>query len=253
MDSTLFILLFIGIVAGILSGLVGVGGGIIMVPMFVYFLSYTQHSAQGLSLAIMLPPVTYFAVANYHKAGEVNWKYSVLVALFFTLGGFLGSEIALSIDQDSLKKVFGTVMVFAGLKMIFEKKKNANPLVDIKNRPVTIILLGIGILTGIISGLVGVGGGIVMVPLFVYILGFTQHNAQGLSLAVMLPPVTYFAVANYNNSEPINWYFMAIIALLFSIGGNLGSRIALKIHQKSLKKIFGVLQLIIALKMIFNY
>ena len=96
MESIFIILLFIGIIAGILSGLVGIGGGIIMVPLFVFFLGYTQHNAQGLSLAIMLPPVTYFAVANYHKAGEVNWKNAVIVALFFTIGGFFGSEIALS-------------------------------------------------------------------------------------------------------------------------------------------------------------
>lgn len=121
LTTTILILLIIGLTAGIVSGLVGIGGGIIMVPLFVFLLGYTQHGAQGLSLAIMLPPVTYFAVANYHKAGEVNWKYTVIVALFFTVGGFLGSEIALSIDQVSLKKVFGVVMFLAGIKMFFGK------------------------------------------------------------------------------------------------------------------------------------
>lgn len=116
----------------------------------------------------------------------------------------------------------------------------------------TLFLIGIGLFAGVMSGLVGVGGGIVMVPLFVYLLGFTQHNSQGLSLAVMLPPVTYFAVINYNDSEPINWYFMITIAVLFSLGGFLGSKIALKINQKTLKKIFAVLQLIVAIKMIFD-
>ena len=121
-----------------------------------------------------------------------------------------------------------------------------------KNKPI-LILIGIGILAGILSGLVGVGGGIVMVPLFVYLLNFTQHNAQGLSLAVMLPPVTYFAVNNYSNTAPINWYYMITIAILFSIGGFIGSKIALKINQKSLKKIFAVLQIIVAVKMIFDF
>lgn len=117
----------------------------------------------------------------------------------------------------------------------------------------TLTLIGVGLLAGVLSGLVGVGGGIVMVPLFVYLLGFTQHNAQGLSLAVMLPPVTYFAVNNYNDTEPINWYYMVTIAVLFAIGGFIGSKIALKINQKSLKKIFAVLQLIVAIKMIFDF
>ena len=131
--------------------------------------------------------------------------------------------------------------------MLQTKSKNTS---DYKR---ILILIGIGILAGVMSGLVGVGGGIVMVPLFVYLLNFTQHNAQGLSLAVMLPPVTYFAVSNYNHNEPINWYFMAAIAILFSIGGFIGSKIALRINQKSLKKIFAVLQLIVAIKMIFDF
>lgn len=117
----------------------------------------------------------------------------------------------------------------------------------------TLLLVIIGLLAGTLSGLVGVGGGIVMVPLFVYVLDFTQHNAQGLSLAVMLPPVTYFAVANYNNEGEINWLYMVIIAVLFSLGGFIGSKIALKINQKALKKMFGALQLIVAIKMIFDF
>ena len=120
--TTILALIIIGLTAGILSGLVGVGGGIIMVPLFVLFLGLTQHNAQGLSLAVMLPPVTFLAVYNYQKAGGgIDWKVALIVSLLFVIGGFIGSKIALQIDQRMLKKVFGFLMLFVAIKLIFTK------------------------------------------------------------------------------------------------------------------------------------
>ena len=120
--TTILILIIIGLSAGILSGMVGVGGGIIMVPLFVLFLGLTQHNAQGLSLAVMLPPVTFLAVYNYQKAGGgIDWRVALIVSLLFVIGGFIGSKIALQIDQRMLKKVFGFLMLFVAIKLIFTK------------------------------------------------------------------------------------------------------------------------------------
>ncbi len=122
--TTILTLIAIGLLAGILSGLVGVGGGIIMVPLFVFVLGLTQHNAQGLSLAVMLPPVTFFAVYNYHTAGtggNIDWKIALIVALLFVIGGFLGSKLALQIDQRILKKIFGVFMLLVAIKLIFTK------------------------------------------------------------------------------------------------------------------------------------
>jgi hypothetical protein len=122
--TTILILIIIGLSAGILSGLVGVGGGIIMVPLFVLFLGLTQHNAQGLSLAVMLPPVTFLAVYNYHTAGSggnIDWRIAVTVSILFIIGGFIGSKIALQIDQRMLRKIFGVFMLFVAVKLIFTK------------------------------------------------------------------------------------------------------------------------------------
>ena len=120
--STILILVIIGLCAGVLSGLVGVGGGVIMVPLFVLLLGLTQHNAQGMSLAVMLPPVTFLAVYNYHKAGEVNWKLALIASAVFIIGGFLGSKLALKIDQLLLKKIFGVFMLIIAVKLIFFSK-----------------------------------------------------------------------------------------------------------------------------------
>ena len=120
--TTIIILIIIGLAAGILSGLVGVGGGIIMVPLFVLFLGLTQHNSQGLSLAVMLPPVTFLAVYNYHRAGGgIDWKVALIVSVLFIIGGFLGSKIALQIDQRMLKRIFGVFMLIVAIKLIITK------------------------------------------------------------------------------------------------------------------------------------
>jgi len=121
--STIIILILIGLLAGILSGLVGVGGGIIMVPMFILFLGLNQYNAQGLSLAVMLPPVTFLAVYNYHTAsgGNIDWRVAIIVSLLFIIGGFIGSKIALQINQRTLKRIFGFVMLIVAIKLMFTK------------------------------------------------------------------------------------------------------------------------------------
>ncbi len=121
--TTIIALIIIGLCAGILSGMIGVGGGIIIVPALVYFLGLTQHQAQGTSLAMMIPPIGILAVYNYYKAEQVNMKYALILAAFFVVGGYLGSKITIDfIDEKTLKKFFGGVMLIAALKMIFFSK-----------------------------------------------------------------------------------------------------------------------------------
>lgn len=116
-----FILIIIGLVAGSFSGLVGIGGGIIIIPMLIYFLGFTQHQAQGTSLAIMLPPIGLMAVYQYYKAGHVNLTYAMIIAGAFFIGGYFGAKYAVKIPQDILKKVFGVFLLLVALKTIFGK------------------------------------------------------------------------------------------------------------------------------------
>lgn len=119
--TTIIILLCIGLLAGILSGLVGVGGGIIIVPALVYFIKMNQHEAQGTSLAVLLLPVGILAVYNYYKSGYVDISATLIIATTFLVGGFIGSKISIAIDQTTLKKVFGVIMLLLSIKMIFGK------------------------------------------------------------------------------------------------------------------------------------
>ena len=115
------ILVVIGLVAGILGGMVGLGGAIILIPAMVMFLAMDQRMAQGTTLAIMLPPIGLFAAFNYYKAGYVNIKYALVIAVVFALGGYLGSKLALNIPAPMLKRIFALVLVLMAAKMAFTK------------------------------------------------------------------------------------------------------------------------------------
>jgi len=115
-----------------------------------------------------------------------------------------------------------------------------------------LILLGIGILTGAMAGMLGIGGAVIMIPALVYIMGFSQQMAQGTSLAVMLPPIGIIAAYNYYKAGHVDLKFALILAAAFLIGSYFGSKYALTLPQATLKKIFAILLLVIAAKMLFS-
>ena len=121
--TTLFFLVIIGFGAGILSGMIGIGGGLIMVPALVYLMGMNQFEAQGTSIAAMLPPIGILAAFNYYKVDAINMKFAIIIGLTFVLGGYLGSKLTLNfISESTLKKIFGIVMLVGGIKMIFFSK-----------------------------------------------------------------------------------------------------------------------------------
>lgn len=122
MNTSIFLsLILIGLLAGFLSGTLGIGGSVVMIPLLIIWVNFSQHEAQGTSLAVLSVPVTLLAAFNYYKEGQVNWKYAAIIAITFIIGGYLGSKFALSIKQSLLKKIFGGVLILVALKMIFGK------------------------------------------------------------------------------------------------------------------------------------
>jgi uncharacterized membrane protein YfcA len=121
--QTLLFLILIGMAAGFLGGMVGIGGGVLIVPALVLILGLSQHKAQGISLAMILFPVGIFGVINYYKKGYVDFKYAGLLAVGFLIGSYVGSKFSLSLPQETVKKVFAIVMILLALKLLFTGKK----------------------------------------------------------------------------------------------------------------------------------
>ena len=120
--QTILIIILVGVAAGMLSGLVGVGGGIIIVPSLVYFIGFSQKTAQGTSLALIMLPVGIFGVMQYYKQGHVDYKIVGILAIGFLAGSYFGSKVALTISQETLKKVFAMLMIVIAVKMLFFDK-----------------------------------------------------------------------------------------------------------------------------------
>jgi uncharacterized protein len=122
-SQLLLVIILIGLAAGILSGLVGVGGGIILVPALVYFLHYTQHQAQGTSLGVLTFPVVILAFITYYRdcrqmGVPIDFTVIGLLAVGFIAGGWIGSKIAVRIDNDLLRKIFAVILIYTAIKML---------------------------------------------------------------------------------------------------------------------------------------
>ncbi|HEY4108267.1 TSUP family transporter [Puia sp.] len=120
--QTIALLVLVGLLAGMLSGLVGLGGGVIIVPALVFVLGFSQHQAQGTSLGILLLPAGIFAVLNYYKRGYIDMKVVLLLFVGFLVGGFLGSKLSLSLSETMLKKVFAIALLLIAAKVLFFDK-----------------------------------------------------------------------------------------------------------------------------------
>lgn len=115
-------LLVLGLIAGVMSSMVGIGGGVLIVPALVLIFAISQKMAQGTSLAMLLPPIGAFAVYNYYKAGHVDFKVAGILCIAFVAGSYFGSKIALKMDETTLKRIFGVFLMIMAIKYLFFSK-----------------------------------------------------------------------------------------------------------------------------------
>ena len=119
MQVILYVLL--GLLAGTASGLIGIGGGVIIVPALVFIFGFSEHVAQGTTLALMIPPIGILAAYEYYEKGFINWSVAMFICIGFVVGGFLGSKVAVDLSNGILQKIFGIAIMLIGLYMIIRK------------------------------------------------------------------------------------------------------------------------------------
>jgi uncharacterized protein len=113
--------LLLGALAGVMSGVLGIGGGIIIIPALVYFFHFTQHQAQGTTLALMIPPIGLMAAYVYYTKGYVDIRAAAIICVGFFVGGYFGGKICLTISDNMLQKIFAVLLLLISLKMFFQK------------------------------------------------------------------------------------------------------------------------------------
>ncbi len=115
------IYLILGLIAGVFGGFLGIGGGTILVPALVYLFNFTQHQAQGTTLAIMVPPIGLLAAIRYYMSGNIKLSIAAFICVGFFLGGLIGAEFAHKIPDMFLRRIFGVFLLFVAVRMILAK------------------------------------------------------------------------------------------------------------------------------------
>jgi len=252
-------LLIFGVAVGILSGLFGIGGGIVMVPSLIVFFGMDILDANATSLTAMLLPVGILGVISYYKAGLIKVKESLWIALGLFVGSFAGGEFAVNINEGLLAKLYAGILFYIALSYFdvfsyFRKKKKDSNLLEspVLPKPLWMYLL-VGIGAGIFAGLFGKGGGIVIVPLLIGVFHYDAKAAAATSLAALQLPVGLPSVIIYAEKGHLNIEIAALIALGILAGALVGSKIAVKLPSSMFKKVFAVFLLIVAVYMVAKY
>ncbi|MBW4437723.1 MAG: sulfite exporter TauE/SafE family protein [Pleurocapsa minor GSE-CHR-MK-17-07R] len=253
-------LLILGLAAGVLSGMFGIGGGVVIVPVMTALFGYSLQAAVGTSLAALLMPVGIFACIAYYRAGKLRLKVAALVALGLTVGALGGAQLALNLPTDTLRQLYGAFLLFAAwrftepIKWVQERRGQRAPAAesvastDFQPLP----LLIVGLVAGVISGMFGVGGGIVIVPALVGLLKFDQKLAVGTSLGALLLPVSAGAVISYYSEGLLNIGAAALVAIGLAGGAFLGARIALGLPGATIKRLYGIFLLVVGLRFLLG-
>jgi len=251
-------LLIFGIAVGILSGIFGIGGGIVIVPSLILIFGMDILDANAISLASMLLPVGLFGVISYYKAGLIKIRESLWIALGLFLGSFVGGEFAVNIDESILAKLYAGILLYIAFSYFdifsyfLKKKKPITQEYPIVNKTFWIYLL-VGVGAGIFAGLFGKGGGIVIVPFLIGVFHYDPKAAVATSLAALQLPVGLPSVIIYANNGHLNILFAGIIAFGIVFGTFFGSKLGVKLPSTMFKKVFAVFLLIVAGYMISKY
>jgi len=239
-------LLLVGVLAGLFSGVLGVGGGIVMVPLMVGMLRFDQHRAHATSLAAIVL-IAISGVGRFAFDGEVDWAVGLALGVGGVVGSTLGAHWMNRLSPTALRAVFGAIIVLAGVRMIF----SGDPGLGQQPDPVVGAIIGvlIGLVAGVASGLAGIGGGVVMVPAMVFLLGLPQHAAEGTSLLAILFTSVAGTRVNLKN-ERVDLKEAAIIGAAGILSAQLGAAIALAMSAPRLSQLFGAFVILVGIRML---
>ena len=229
-----------------------------MVPALIVFFGMDILDANATSLTAMLLPVGALGVWAYYKAGKINIRESLYIALGLFLGSFVGGEIAINIGEGLLSKLYAIILLYIALSYfdffsLFKKKKNIENIEYERKKANMFAFMAVGLAAGIFAGLFGKGGGIVIVPMLIGIFRYDAKMAVATSLAALQLPVGLPSVIVYANDGHLNLIGAAIIAVGMVVGAFFGSKLGIKLPIAAFKKIYAVFLLVVAVFMVYKY
>ena len=226
----------VGLLTGAFGGLVGVGGGVIMVPLLTGWTKLTQHEAHATSLAGVVA-TGIFGAFTYARGGAVDWRAAIILAAVAVVATFAAARHSRNVPAARLRRYFGIFMIVAAVLLI---AKDELLLLRAPAGSWTIVVLLLsGVVVGVSAGLLGVGGGAIMVPLLVIAAGLEQHIAQGTSLAAIVPGGLSGTLAHAGQGTVRKDVLLTLLPGI-ALGSWLGGRFALTLPGGTLRVVFAV-------------
>ena len=246
----------IGAAAGTMAGVLGIGGGILIPPLLAVCLGLSQHTAQAVSLAALLPPVGYPALIGYRRQGFVPpWRLVRWLVVGFAVAGAMGGIVVQYVPDKPLRIAFVGVLLAVVIRTISSNRKSvtseamtAVPLARTGIWPG----LAVGGIGGLVSGMFGIGGGVIILPLLVGWARLDRLTAQVSTLAMMLAPIGLPAVIAYGVANPLPWPLLVAVALGFVIGAAIGGRIGPRVSHKVASYLFAAVVAMSAIVMLLK-
>lgn len=264
-DSIEIGLLVLGLITGILSGFFGIGGGVVLVPTLIAIFGFNILNANAISLTAMLLPVSILGVIAFYKVGYIDIKNALWISLGLLGGSFFGAYFAVNINNALLTKLYAAFLLYISIDYLdipsfFKKKKasseglpkNPEHVKEHKKEPVWAFIL-LGVISGVLAGMFGKGGGIVIVPALVKLFRYHPKAAAATSLAALQLPVGLPSVIVYANTGHLNLLYAGLIAIGIVVGAFFGSIVAVKMPTSLFRKIFAIFLFIIAFDIVHKY
>ncbi len=242
------LVLLIGLIAGLIGSMLGIGGGFLIVPLLVLALGIPMHLAASISLS-SITMTSLSSTTVYARENMVDFKLGLLLEATTALGAILGSYIALTLDEKVLKILFGIVLSYAAYRMIVSRRVDTAGTSISRPRLAAGLLASVG--AGAISGMLGIGGGTIKVPLMVLILGVPTKTAIATSAFMVGITASTAAIVYWSQGiyQPI---LVSILIIGIFVGAQIGSRLALRMKGMILRRFFGLVLLFFALRMLLS-
>ncbi len=241
----------IGLIAGFLAGLFGVGGGIVAVPGLVLLLGLTQHRAHATSMAAILATATAAAITA-GLAGSVDWAVAAVLACGSVVGAYIGARLLDHIPEVWLAVAFSILATVSAVRLFIGSGDESPPTTSVDWSPRLVVsLVLVGLVAGTLAALLGVGGGIIYVPAMVLLLGLSQHVAQGSSLAAIIPTAVVATLTNMRAGR-VDKRAAVVVGLAGITAGVAGVQLALRIEGLVLQRMFAVLLVLVTIQMLLK-
>ena len=246
-QGKLGVIVLVGLAAGLLSGIFGVGGGILIVPGLVFFVKMDQRRAHGTSLAAVLP-ISVSSLATYWVHGHVDWSVALFLAIGAVAGAFLGTKLLKTVKHEILSMGFASLLIVSAVRLYWSTSGSGRDQLILL---MCIALVAVGVVTGVLAGLLGVGGGVVMIPAMMVLLGLPNVIAKGTSLAVIIPTAITGTLRNRSASN-----VDARAAVIVGVGGILsavaGGWISDRLSDSLSNALFATLLIVVAGRLVLQ-